>query len=107
MTVFLSILLDAYPAVAVGFPPDSMTSTQLKQLRAARVSYSGNRLETAFKLDSRTQADCARATGFSAQYINDVKNGRMQTVTVENAHKFAEFFDCAIEDLFPAREAVA
>jgi hypothetical protein len=36
-----------------------------------------------------------------------VKAGRMQTVTVENAHKFAEFFDCAIEDLFPAREAVA
>jgi transcriptional regulator with XRE-family HTH domain len=82
-----------------------MTSTQLKQLRAASVD--GNRLGLAFHLDERTQADCARATGFSAQYINDVKAGRIQNVTVENAHKFAEFFDCAIEDLFPAREAVA
>lgn len=83
-----------------------MTSTQLKQLRTAAVT-DGNRLGLAFSLDTRTQADCARATGFSAQYINDVKAGRIQSVTVENAHKFAEFFDCAIEDLFPAREAVA
>jgi transcriptional regulator with XRE-family HTH domain len=84
-----------------------MTSTQLKQLRTAPVDGSGNRLGAAFDIADVKQADCARATGFSAQYINDVKAGRMHTVTVENAHKFAEFFDCAIEDLFPAREAVA
>jgi transcriptional regulator with XRE-family HTH domain len=84
-----------------------MTSTQLKQLRTAAVDDSGNRLGSAFSIADVKQADCARATGFSAQYINDVKAGRIQNVTVENAHKFAEFFDCAIEDLFPAREAVA
>lgn len=41
------------------------------------------------------------------QYISDVARGRYATITVENAYKFAEFFGCSIEDLFPARQAVA
>jgi hypothetical protein len=37
-----------------------------------------------------------------------VKSGRIQNLSVDNARKFAAFFDCSIEDLFPARrEAVA
>lgn len=84
-----------------------MTNTQLRELRRRKVDRGGNRLPSAFLLDGRTQMDCARATGFSPQYITDVKAGRIQTVTVENAHKFATFFDCAIEDIFPAREVVA
>lgn len=82
-----------------------MTNSQLRELRRRRVGPSGNRLVSAFDLDGRPQTQCARETGFSQQYISDVKAGRIQTVGVDNAHKFAAYFDCAIEDLFPARPA--
>jgi len=47
------------------------------------------------------------ATGFVQPYVAQVMGGRFRTITVENARKFAEFFGCNIEDLFPASEAVA
>lgn len=50
-----------------------------------------------------TQAQLAEAIGLSQPYISDVKTGRYNTLTVENAYKFADYFGCAIEDLFPAK----
>lgn len=85
----------------------TLTAKQLKQLRGAPVGASGNRLHLACEISESVQAEISRATGLSPQYINDVARGRYQTVTVDNAHKFAEYFGCAIEDLFPAREQVA
>lgn len=54
-----------------------------------------------------TQVAVADACGFSQPYLSDIVRGRYETITVENARKLAEFFGCTIEDLFPAREAVA
>lgn len=85
-----------------------MTKKNLKQLRTAPVGETGNRLELAFELDGRQQTECARQTGLSPQYVADVKAGRYQNLRRDNLQKFATFFGCAIEDLFPARhKAVA
>lgn len=55
-----------------------------------------------------TNAEVARATGFGQQYVSDVARGRYQDISLANARKFADYFGCAIEDLFPGRdEAVA
>lgn len=54
-----------------------------------------------------TQAQLADETGLAQPYISDVCRGRHSTITVDNAYKFTDFFGCAIEDLFPAKEQVA
>ena len=67
----------------------------------------GNRIAKAVELAGCTLVEVQRGTGLSYPYISDVSRGRFQTITVDNAHKFAEFFGCAIEDLFPQRESIA
>lgn len=84
-----------------------LTNTQLKQLRRSPVGASGNRLAIAIKLSGETGAVIATALGFTAPYLSDVSRGRWQTITVANARKLADHFGCQIEDLFPAKAAVA
>jgi transcriptional regulator with XRE-family HTH domain len=84
-----------------------MTAKQRAQLRDVSPWPSGNRLGAAFILDGRSQMECSRETGFSPQYISDVKAGRFDYPSLENAHRFASFFGCAIEELFPSRDAIA
>jgi transcriptional regulator with XRE-family HTH domain len=79
----------------------------ITQLEKQHVGWTGNRLAQAFHLDGRSQMECANATGFTPQYISNVKNGRFQNLTLDNAHRFASFFDCPIEVLFPSREELA
>lgn len=91
----------------------ALTRKQLIGLRGAAVSKTGNRVALAVRIargdnsDVPTQASIAEAIGVSQQYFSDVACGRYQTITVDNASKFAEYFGCAIEDLFPAKEAIA
>lgn len=66
-----------------------------------------NRLSAAISMANAKQADIAAATGFTQSYISAVSNGRYQTITVENAHKFAEFLGAPIEVLFPNRDEAA
>jgi len=54
-----------------------------------------------------TQQQIADATGLVQPYISNVARNCYPTITVENARKFADYFGCSIEDLWPAREAVA
>jgi plasmid maintenance system antidote protein VapI len=84
-----------------------MTPKQLRDLRARPVASTGNRLAEAFEITERSQVDCVRATKFTAQYVSDMVRGRFQNISLDNAHKFADYFGCAIEDIFPSREAVA
>lgn len=82
-----------------------LTETQLLQLRKAKTT--GNRIARAAELADVTLTAVAAEAHLPYTYVSDVSRNRYQTVTVENAHKFADVFGCAIEDLFPAREAVA
>jgi hypothetical protein len=85
-----------------------MTPKQLRELRSRQVTDTGNRLAAAFEITERSQAACVRETKFTAQYVSDMVRGRFQNISLDNAHEFARFFGCQIEDLFPARsEAVA
>lgn len=85
----------------------ALTKTQLKTLRESAVPETGNRLQTAVDLLGVTLVTIHEATELPYSYISDTVRGRYQTITVDNARKFADFFGCSIEDLFPAREAVA
>lgn len=85
----------------------ALTPQQLKQLRAIRVGATGNRVQAAIDLADETQTRIAKATKLPYTYVSDTARGRYQTITVENARKFADYFGCAIEDLFPARKAAA
>ena len=80
-----------------------LSRTQLTELRGAPATTS--RVGVAIRLLNVTQMVVAAATGLPQPYVSDVARGRYQTITVENARKFAEFFGCAIEDLFPRRVA--
>ena len=81
-----------------------MTSKQLKELRSSPVPDSGNRITIACELIEKTQMDCSRATGLTPQYVSDMARGRFRNISIDNARKFAGFFGCYIEDLFPANE---
>ncbi len=85
----------------------SLSSSKLRELRRSDAGPTGNRLGFALALSGLTQAQLAAAVGLGQPYISDVARGRHSTITVENAHKFAAYFGCTIEDLFPSREAVA
>jgi transcriptional regulator with XRE-family HTH domain len=84
----------------------ALSDRKLKQLRSTQLGETGNRLATALELSETTQMALAEAIGLTQGYVSNVARGK-HAVTVENAHKFADFFGCAIEDLFPAKQAVA
>ena len=46
----------------------------------------------------------AAAIGVTQAYVSDVASQRHRTITVANAWKFAAYFGCRIEDLFPPTE---
>lgn len=54
-----------------------------------------------------TQVQLQAATGFTQSYISRIKNGRYADLPGETMRTLAEYFGCPIEDLFPAREAIA
>ncbi len=84
----------------------ALSSEQIEQLRAAPPAGS-NRIARACQLAGIRQVDLANAIGFPQQYVSDVARDRFRTITVDNARRFAEFFGCAIEDLFPRRDTEA
>lgn len=83
-----------------------LSTKQLKELRET-VTEDGNRVARALELAGVTQLEVEASTGLPQPYVSDVARNRYKTITVDNAHKLASFFGCSIEDLFPAKEAVA
>lgn len=78
------------------------------QLAVLRSEPGNNRVAKAISLAGVTQVTVAAALGLPQPYVSDVARRRYETITVKNAQKFADYFGCHIEDLFPApREAVA
>ncbi len=75
-----------------------LSQQQLTTLRSER---GVNRVARAMALAGVTQVTVAQSTGLAQPYISDVARGRYRTITVDNARKFARFFGCSIEDLFP------
>lgn len=84
----------------------ALTSTQLRRLRADATG-SGNRVRAARALMKMTQQQLADAIGLTQTTLSDIERQRYGTVTVDTARKLSDFFGCSIEDLFPAKQAVA
>lgn len=85
----------------------ALTPTKIKQLQRAPVESVLNRVALAIELSGETQGAVASALGWTQAYLSNVCRGKFQTITVDNAHKLAEYFGCAIEDLFPSKAEVA
>jgi predicted XRE-type DNA-binding protein len=86
----------------------TLTAEQVDALRSVPlVDGLPNKLRIAMGMLKVNQVDIIEGTGFSQPYVSDVVRGKVNRITVENARKFADYFGCAIEDLFPSREAVA
>jgi hypothetical protein len=83
-----------------------LSSKQLAFLRSSPLPATGNKLAVALALTDAKNNDICVATGLGAQYVSDVKCGRFSAsgLKLANASKFAQFFGCAIEDLFPPAE---
>lgn len=79
-----------------------LSPAKLRQLRAAPVGKSGNRLAEAMRLAGMFQAEVAVATGFTQPYVSDIVRGRWPNPKIDNAGRFANLFGCYIEDLFPS-----
>ena len=75
-----------------------------RQLALLRASSPTNRVATAISLAGVTQTDIAAAIGVPQAYVSDVARQRYSTITVANAWKFAKYFACSIDDLFPPHD---
>ena len=73
-----------------------------QQFAALRSELGSNRVAKAMALAGVTQVTLAKALRLTQPYLSDVARGRCRTITVENAWKFAAYFGCRIEDLFPS-----
>lgn len=82
-----------------------LNSEQLNELKQQPAVDGNNRVAIAIRLLDVTQAEVAEGADLPQQYVSDVARNRYRTITVENAQKFADFFGCIIEDLFPARDS--
>ena len=72
-----------------------------QQLAILRNEPGTNRVAKAIALAGVTQVAIAEALGLPQPYVSDVARQRYRTITVENARKFANYFGCSIEELFP------
>lgn len=82
-----------------------LTAAQLRKLRA---SDADGRLRAARLALAMTQVQVAEAIGLTQSTLSDLERQRFPNSTLDTARKFAEFFGCSIEDLFPSKaEAVS
>jgi DNA-binding XRE family transcriptional regulator len=83
----------------------ALTPSQLKKLRKAE---GGNRIRIARQLMGLTQQQLAPLVDMTQAGLSDLERRRYGDTNLSTAQKFADFFGCAIEDLFPApQQAVA
>lgn len=84
-----------------------LSRKDIERLKRTKVT-SRNRVALAMELAEVTQVQVAEKTGFTQSYVSRIKNGiYSEDLPGETMRAFADYFGCAIEDLFPAREAVA
>lgn len=89
-------------------PVKPLTDEQLTALRAVPVTKEfPNRLPVAMALAKVNQVQLAESVRMSQASVSDIRNGKYNDLKHTTVQRFADFFGCYIEDLFPAREQVA
>lgn len=83
-----------------------LETDKLAELRSAQTSEAiPNRVSAAIKLLGLTQRSVALALDITEPHLSNICLGRVKTVSLHTAGKLANYFGCAIEDLFPSRAA--
>lgn len=82
--------------------PKPLTPEQLDALRAVPLGTMRNKLRIALALSKARQIEVSEETGYPIPNLSKLVNGKYVDVTVDTAQKLADYFGCAIEDLFPA-----
>lgn len=83
-----------------------LSADQVEALKSVEPE-GANRVWNAMRLAGITQVQLAAGVGMTQPHISDLANGKYSALPLETARRLAEFFGCAIEDLFPAPEAKA
>ena len=85
-----------------------LTESQIKRLRRKPVN-GKNRLLAAMEMHAPrvTQMGLAQSIGVTQAYVNRLCHGDYADLNLEVSRALADYFGCSIEDLFPARQAVA
>ena len=85
----------------------ALTQEQLRRVRRSDVGAGHNKLKAARLAAGLTQVEMAALIGLPQNKVSDYERGVFLNPSLETVHKFASFFGCAIEDLFPSRQEVA
>lgn len=85
----------------------SLTVEQVVALRSVPLGSLPNKVRLARAMLQLKQADVARTIGLTSPQLSDIELGEYKDIPLEKTRALAEYFGCTIEDLFPAREAVA
>lgn len=83
-----------------------LTRANLQALRRAEPD-APNKLRLAIELDGTTQMQVAEALDIPQSQVSRDAAGKFSAISLDKARAYANFFGCGVEDLFPAREAVA
>jgi DNA-binding XRE family transcriptional regulator len=84
-----------------------LTREQVSALRSVPLGSMPNKVGLALTMTGTTQTEVSDAIDLPRPNISKIVNGRYEGLQLETSRKLAEYFGCAIEDLFPAREEVA
>lgn len=84
-----------------------LTPEQLSAIRLLPLNGMPNKVRIARAMLQKTQTDVADGTALKFQQVSDIERGAYRDIPLENTRAIADYFGCQIEDLFPAREAVA
>lgn len=86
----------------------TLTTEQVDALRSVPLGTMRNKVRIARMMLELKQGQVAEAIGVSAPYLSDIERGAYKDLPLESVLRpLSDYFGCAIEDLFPAREAVA
>lgn len=85
----------------------AFTPEQRLALQSVPLGAMPNKVRLARTMLKLSQAEVARACGFTSPQLSDIERGGYKDIPLENSRKLADLFGVAIEDLFPVRAAVA
>lgn len=85
--------------------PKPLTPEQIDALQLLPLGDAPNKLRMALALASARQTDIVEEAGVTASSVSDIVNGKYSSLDIELARKFADFFNCSLEILFPKRAA--
>lgn len=84
-----------------------LTPEQVHALRSVPLGSMPNKVRLARAMLGVRQTVVAEANALTSPQLSDIERGGYKDIPLEKTRSLADYFGCAIEDLFPARDAVA